>query len=195
MWLVSAGGVGCAARMTKRSIGDKHVPLMGVTAAFVFAAQMVNFPVAGGTSGHFMGAALAAILLGPWCGLLVMSSVLAVQCLMFSDGGLTALGANVFNMGIVGSFGGYSLAALAGRFFGGPAGRFAAFSGAWASIVLAACACALELAFSGAAALKVVLPAMAGVHAVIGVGEGVVTVLVLESVARLRPDLLRLKRV
>jgi cobalt/nickel transport system permease protein len=80
---------------------------MGVTAAFVFAAQMLNFPVAGGTSGHFLGAVFSSVLLGPWAGLIIMTLVLVVQCLGFADGGLTALGSNIFNMGVVGALGGY----------------------------------------------------------------------------------------
>ena len=90
-------------RQTKEDIGKTHPPL-GVMAAFVFAAQMFNFPVGGGTSGHFMGATLIAILLGPWASVLIMTTVLTVQCLIFQDGGLTALGANIFNMGVVGGF-------------------------------------------------------------------------------------------
>ena len=96
------GAVGYALRRAEVDLDDRRVPLLGVTAAFVFAAQMLNFPVAGGTSGHFLGAALAAILLGPWLAGLVLAVVLAVQAFMFADGGITALGANVLNMGVIG---------------------------------------------------------------------------------------------
>src|SRR5688572_26255752 len=100
-------------RRAEVELDDRRVPLLGVTAAFVFAAQMLNFPVAGGTSGHFLGAALAAILLGPWLASLVLAVVLVVQAFVFADGGLTALGANVFNMGVIGGVvvGGLMLAA------------------------------------------------------------------------------------
>ncbi len=107
-YAASAGGVGYAVREANRKLREKHVPLMGVLAAFIFAAQMLNFPVAGGTSGHLIGAALAAILLGPWAAVLIMACVLLAQSLIFQDGGLLALGANIFNMGIIASFSSYS---------------------------------------------------------------------------------------
>ena len=121
-YAVSAGGIGNAVRMANKKLGEKHVPLMGVLAAFIFAAQMLNFPVAGGTSGHLIGAALAAILLGPWAAVLLMSCVLIAQSLIFQDGGLLALGANIFNMGIIASFGGYYLYRLLTSLFGKSAG-------------------------------------------------------------------------
>ena len=101
-WLASAGSLGYAVRRVNRELNERQIPLMGVTAAFVFAAQMLNFTVAGGTSGHLLGGALAAILLGPWAGMLVLTSVLTVQALLFQDGGLLALGVNGFNMAVVG---------------------------------------------------------------------------------------------
>jgi cobalt/nickel transport system permease protein len=149
--VISAGGVGNALRITGKTLQEKQVPLMGVVGAFIFAAQMLNFPIAGGTSGHFMGAALAAILLGPWASVLIMSCVLIAQCLIFQDGGLLALGANILNMGIIGSFSSYYVYRLVtsllantrrSRLIGG-------FIGGWISIVLAAIACSLELALSG----------------------------------------------
>src|SRR3990167_7064200 len=101
MGCISTVFIGVAVRTANKKISEKHIPLLGVMAAFVFAAQMFNFPVGGGTSGHFMGTTLIAILLGPWASVLIMTTVLTVQCLVFQDGGLTALGANIFNMGIV----------------------------------------------------------------------------------------------
>ena len=100
--VVSAGGIGYSVKRANKKLGEAHVPLMGIMGAFIFAAQMLNFPVAGGTSGHLIGGALAAILLGPWAGTLIMACVLIVQCLVFQDGGITALGANIFNMGLCG---------------------------------------------------------------------------------------------
>jgi cobalt/nickel transport system permease protein len=194
---VSAGGIAGALRMTREKMGEKQVPLMGVLAAFIFAAQMLNFPVAGGTSGHFMGAALAAILLGPWAALLIMASVLIGQSLIFQDGGLLALGANIFNMGIVGSFAGYGayrlITAIAGN--GRRSVLGAGFAGSWLAIVLASVAAAVELAVSGASPIRVVLPAMAGVHAVIGVGEGLITTAVLGVVMATRADLITVRHV
>lgn len=193
--VISAGGVVNAVRVTGQKLKEKQVPLMGVLAAFIFAAQMLNFPIAGGTSGHFMGAALASILLGPWTGLLIMTSVLIAQCLIFQDGGLLALGANVLNMGLIGCFSSYYVYRLFLRFLGGNnKGRLiGGFAGAWIAILLASIACAIELSVSGASPFGVVLPAMAGVHALIGIVEGLVTVAVLSAVAATRADLLELK--
>ncbi len=196
-YVVSAGGVANAVRVANKKLGEKHVPLMGILAAFIFAAQMLNFPVAGGTSGHLIGAALVAILLGPWATVIIMSSVLLAQSLIFQDGGLLALGANIFNMGIVAGFGAYYLYRLTGSLVGdNRKGKLVSgFVAAWGSVFLASIACALELAVSGTSPLGVVLPAMAGVHALIGIGEGLITVAVLSMVLATRADLLRLKRI
>jgi len=196
-YVVSAGGVGYSIKEANRKLGEKHVPLMGVMGAFIFAAQMLNFPVMGGTSGHLIGAALAAILLGPWAGLLIMTCVLIVQALIFQDGGITALGANVFNMGLVACFVSYYLyravVSLVGENRTGT--LVGGFVGAWASVFVAAIACAIELAVSGRSPLGVALPAMAGVHALIGIGEGLITTVVLSFVMATRSDLLELQKV
>jgi len=191
LWVVSATAVGAAAKRAGGKLDDRAVPLLGVTAAFIFAAQMLNFPVGAGTSGHFSGGVLAAILLGPASGLLVMSTVLGIQCLVFQDGGLTALGANIFNMGLVGSVLGYLVyrgirATGAGR-------SVAAFVSAWLAVVCSASFCAVELGISGTVPLRPALVAMAGVHAIIGMVEGAITVMVLGFLERVRPDLLRLE--
>lgn len=190
--LALAGGI-FALRRVERGLSDRTVPLMGVGAAFVFAAQMVNFPVAGGTSGHLLGGALAAILLGPWAGALAIAVVFVVQALVFQDGGLTALGANIFNMGLVGTFGGYWLY-RAVRALLGDRGWFALAAAtavaSWTSVVVAAGLAGLELAWSGTVAQTVVIPAMLGVHALIGIGEAVLTVGVVGFLWRTRPDLL-----
>ncbi|MCS7286168.1 MAG: energy-coupling factor ABC transporter permease [Anaerolineae bacterium] len=196
-YVVSAGGVAYSLRRLAGKLGEKQVPMVGVMAAFIFAAQMLNFPVAGGTSGHLVGGALAAILLGPWTGLLVMACVLIVQTLIFQDGGITALGANILNMGIIAVFLGYfvyrlTLKLLKGRGFAEAVGGFVA---GWVSIFAAAVACALELAISGTSPLVVALPAMAGIHALIGVGEGLITALILGFVKATRPDLLALEKI
>src|SRR5215216_3226348 len=108
-WAITAITLSVAISRTNKSLGEKQVPLMGVMAAFIFAAQMINFPVAGGTSGHLLGGALAAIALGPWAAMLVMASVIGVQGLLFQDGGLVAMGANIFNMGLLTALMGYGL--------------------------------------------------------------------------------------
>jgi len=167
---------------------------MGVSAAFIFAAQMLNFTVAGGTSGHLLGGALAAILLGPWAGMLVITSVLTIQALLFQDGGLLALGANVFNMAIVGVLVAWAVYAAVKRVAGtrGWAVMVGAFAAAWLSVVVASIAAAAELAFSGASPWGIVFPAMGGVHVLIGIGEGLITVATLSFLRATRPDLLRL---
>ncbi|MBC8274893.1 MAG: cobalt transporter CbiM [Chloroflexi bacterium] len=193
---LAAGSVAYAVKATNKKMGEKQIPLMGVLAAFIFAAQMLNFPVAGGTSGHLIGAALAAILLGPWSGVLVMTCVLIVQSLVFQDGGLLALGANIFNMGIVPCFVGYYLYRGIASLF--PKRKLGVMVGsglaAWFTVVMASVACAVELAISGTVPLRVALPAMAGVHALIGIGEGLITAAVLALVLATRADLLELQK-
>jgi cobalt/nickel transport system permease protein len=167
------------------------VPLMGVMSAFIFAAQMLNFPVAGGTSGHLIGGVLAAVLLGPSGGALVITIVLVVQCLIFQDGGLTALGANVINMALVGSVFGYYVYRTV-RAGSADKGRVitAVAIASWLSVVAASAVCAVELALSGTVPLRVALPAMVSIHCLIGFGEAVITCLVVLHILRVRPDLI-----
>jgi cobalt/nickel transport system permease protein len=191
LWVITLLVVGYSLRKTNNQITEKHIPLMGVLAAFVFAAQMVNIPVAAGTSGHFLGGILVVIFLGPWAGAVIMTTIFIVQAVLFQDGGILAMGANIFNMGIIGTIVGYYLykgllKVLKTRFT-------SAAVAAWATIVLASTACAFELAISGTAPFKVVVPAMIGVHVVIGIIEAVVTVVILSAVLKTRPDLLTLE--
>ncbi len=185
--------VACAVsiRQARKTLDTKTVPLLGVTAAFIFSAQMINFPVAAGTSGHVLGAALAVALLGPWSGFLVMTVTLVLQALLFADGGITALGANLINMGLVG--GGVAWLVLhSARTMKLPV-RFLPLAGgvaAWLSLVIASATCAAILAFSGIVPAKLVFPAMIGVHAIIGIGEGIVTASALSLILAWRPDLL-----
>jgi len=189
---VSGLSVGLALRRLRAELEERLVPLVGMMTAFIFAAQMLNFPVAAGTSGHFMGASLAVIVLGPAAGLLAMTLVLGLQCFLFADGGVTALGANVFNMGVVGCVVTMFVMSAARRLLGESRVRLLAAGSvaAFLSIVLASAACAVELALSGTAALKVALPAMVGVHAIIGVGEAAITAAALELLMSARPDLI-----
>lgn len=195
MWAITAVVLAVAVRRTNRTMDERSVPLMGVMAAFIFAAQMFNFQVAGGTSGHLLGGVLAAILLGPWAGTLVMACVIAVQGLVFSDGGLVVMGANIFNMGIVGTLGGYAIYRGLCTVLGGedrariPASAIAA----WLAVVLAAIAMSLELIVSGTSPAEVVLPAMLGVHVFIGIGEALITAAALAFIAATRKDLLDLR--
>jgi cobalt/nickel transport system permease protein len=190
-FVVSAGACAYGVRRVNRSFGEREVPLMGVTAAFIFAAQMINFPVAGGTSGHFLGALFSSVLLGPWASLLIMTIVVVVQCLGFADGGLTAIGSNIFNMGVVGALGGYAVFFLLHTLFRkSRKGFFIALAiSSWFSIVMGASAAAVELAISGTSPLKVALPAMAGIHAIIGIGEAVITTTAVSLILKTRPDL------
>jgi len=180
-------------KKAKQEITDREIPLIGVTAAFIFAAQMINFPVAGGTSGHFLGAALAAILLGPWISFIIMALVLVLQCLGFADGGLTALGSNLLNMGLIGGIGVYYLFRLALALTSKTTRGFllASAIASWFSVVLASLACAVELALSGTSPAKIVIPAMLGFHILIGIGEALITTAILSAVLVARADLIR----
>jgi len=171
---ITIGG-GETAQLTK--YGREKIFKMATVGAFVFSAQMINFPVANGTSGHLLGGVLAGILLGPLEAMLVLSSVLVVQSLFFADGGLVALGANIFNMGVIGAIGGYYLYRIIKKYF--KQVFLAAFFAAWISVVLASAAASVELAISGTIPLNTVLPAMTKGHLLIGIGEGIITVLVL----------------
>ena len=195
MWVIAIVVIAISVRRVGDSFDERAIPLMGVTAAFIFAAQMINFPVVGGTSGHLLGAVLAAILLGPWAGTLVMTSVIAVQSLLFQDGGLLAMGANIVNMGLIGTIGGYAIYRALARLLGGEErGRLpAAAIAAWSAVMLGAAAASVELALSGTTTLAVVLPAMLGTHALIGVGEALITVGALALIRSARPDLLQLR--
>jgi cobalt/nickel transport system permease protein len=187
---LSAAGLAVAVRQVNRTLPRNKIPLMGLSAAFVFAAQMLNFPVAGGTSGHLLGGVLAGVLLGPGAAAIVLACVLTVQALLFNDGGLLALGANIFNMSLVGAVGGWAIYRVLAGWLPGLRGRVTAiFFAAWCSTFLAALVCAGELTFSGTLPAGVVFPAMAGVHALIGIGEGLITALVVLAIARVRPDL------
>lgn len=192
-WLVAVVVIAIALRQTRAQLGPRQVPLMGVLAAFIFAAQAINFPVAGGTSGHLLGGALAAIVLGPWAAVLVMTAVVGLQGLLFQDGGLLVMGWNIVNMGVITAFTG-SLAAAGFRRLLPDNDRLALILagaiGGWVSVELGALATALQLAVSGTSPLGVVVPAMAGVHALIGIGEALITVGALLALLQARPDVL-----
>lgn len=189
--VVAAGVLGYAVRRTGRTLEDRQIPLLGVTAAFVFAAQMLNFPVAGGTSGHFLGAALATVLLGPWLALIVLSVVVTGQALVFADGGLTAIGAEVIAMGVVGCGAAWLIVTVARRVAGPSPGVLlgATAVASWVGIMLAAATVSVLLAASGTIPLGTVLPAMLGVHALIGIGEALITTAAVAAVLAARPDL------
>jgi len=188
-WVLTIIFVGIAVRKTQGQFGERQVPLMGVMAAFIFAAQMINFPVAGGTSGHLLGGALAAIVLGPWAGILVMTTVVGVQALVFQDGGLLVMGANIFNMGLVTTLIGYGIyRGVQGRSYGTKLAVAGVAS--WLSVVAGALLTAIQLWLSGISTIRLVFPAMLGVHILIGVGEALITVAALTFILKTRPDML-----
>lgn len=188
---ISGGILAAALKGFKREKLQQRIPLIGMTAAFVFAAQMLNFPVAGGTSGHFTGGVFCAVILGPWTAFIAMSLVLVVQCLIFQDGGLTALGANIFNMGLIGSVGGFYLYLFFRLLIWGDRTRPVAYAlASWSSVMLASAFAALDLSLSGTIKLSVGLPAMLGAHSLIGIGEAVITTTALMVLWRVKREIM-----
>jgi cobalt/nickel transport system permease protein len=192
LWAISAIVVGYALRRANRDLGERQVPLMGVLAAAIFAGQMLNFSVTGGTSGHLLGAALATILLGPWAAILVLTTVVGVQALIFQDGGLLAMGGNLFNMAVIGVSVSYTVYSTIQKFAGKRRqGVFlGGFAAAWLSIVVASLAAAIELAASGTSPANIAIPAMGAIHMLIGIGEGLITLGALAFLQATRPDLI-----
>ena len=192
--VVAAGGFGVAVSRARRYLTDRLVPLAALVTAFVFAGQMVNFPVLPGMSGHLLGGVLAAVLVGPWAGYLVVSIVLIIQAFLFADGGLTALGLNIVNMALIGAVGGYLVYRLIFRLMGSRPDRVALAAGiaAFLSVPMAGLGFVVEFALGGTAeslSLGSILVAMVGTHLLIGVGEGVITFFVVGAVMKARPDL------
>lgn len=192
---ISIGYLIFAVRRLKSAFQERLIPIMGVLGAFIFAAQMLNLPVTGATSGHLMGGVLAAIIVGPLAGSFVLATVLIVQCLIFQDGGLTALGANIFNIAIIGTLGGYGIFALLKKYLVRKSESkirlYISYGvAAWSSVILSSVACAIELGISGIAPYKILLPAMVGVHMLIGILEAIITIFALAGIGRARPDLL-----
>lgn len=192
-WIITVVLLFVALKRVQAEYQEKAVPLMGVCAAFIFAAQMINFPIPGGTSGHLVGGTLAAILLGPWAGTLVVAVVFIVQAVLFQDGGLTVLGANILNMGLLGTFGGYYLYKVIrvtldrNRW---PAMAAATAIAAWVSVMAAAIMTGFQLALSGTVSLALGLGALIFWHFFIGIGEAIITVITVSFIWRSRPDLL-----
>ena len=191
--VVAVAGLGVCVAKTAKTMDDKQVPVAGLAAAFIFAVQMLNFPVASGTSGHLLGGVLAAVLVGPWAGALCVSVVLVVQALLFADGGLSALGLNTVNMALVGAWGGYLVFLALRKLTPRTRGAVVGCAGVAAALapVLAAIVFTVEYAIggNGAAAVATVAAAMIGVHVLIGIGEGIVTGLAIGAVMAVRPDI------
>lgn len=194
-WVVTLIVVGIAVNRSKDTLKDRQIPLMGIMAAFIFAAQMINFPVAGGTSGHLLGGALAAIVLGPWSGILVMTSVIALQGLLFQDGGLVVMGANIFNMGILTAMIGYGLFAIVARQQRKGVQVAVIGTASWLSVMASALMASVQIWLSGTSPARVVFPAMLSVHALIGLGEAFITVAAFSFIRQVRPDIIEGKQI
>ena len=192
-WVLAVLLIWVAIRHTEAQFGEKQAPLMGVVAAFIFAAQAINFPIAAGTSGHVLGGALAGILMGPWAGILIMTSVIVVQGLLFQDGGLLVMGWNILSMGVFSVLAGYAAYSGILRLFPkwGKAGTIAAFTAAWLSVEASAVATAVVLSVSGTFPLYLSLPSLTGVYALVGLGEGIVTAAALGLLLASRPEVLQ----
>lgn len=190
--LASGAALTVAARRTRAALAERQLPLLGAVTAFVFAAQMFNFPLAAGTSAHLLGGVLVAALAGPWVAMLVVFSVLLVQALLFQDGGLAALGANTLNLAVLGAGGGWLVFRYLLLLLGAsPRARLAAAAVAgWCSAVFTGVAVALELALSGAVATGTGVAVVGGAHLLVGVAEGAITAGVLSFAWRARPDFL-----
>ena len=181
-----------SAKWSKENLNEKYVPLLAVLAAGIFAIMSFNLPVPFGSSGHLLGAALVAIVFcSPYAAILVLAMVLIIQALLFGDGGITALGANIINMGVVGGFVGYygfkSLNKIIGKY---PS----IFVSSWAACFIAALVAALEISLSGTFPLDLGLLYMGGYHAMIGVIEGAIIVIIIKGIESVRPDLLAWNR-
>ncbi|BCJ85201.1 energy-coupling factor ABC transporter permease [Effusibacillus dendaii] len=181
--VISASGISLAIKKSKIGLDESKVPMIGITAAFLFAAQMVNFPIGGATSGHLNGAFLATVLFGPWISILLMTTVNFIQAIFFQDGGITALGANIFNMGIVTSLLAFVLYQPIRRMKDGYLKLTSTFLAAWAVVVISSVFVALELAVSGTVPLAPAIKSMAGWHSIIGIGEGIVSTILLHYLA------------
>lgn len=192
-WVIAIALIVVALNQVQAKYQERTVPIMGVCAAFIFAAQMINFPIPGGTSGHLLGGTLAGILLGPWAGALVVSVVFIVQAVIFQDGGITVLGANIVNMGLIGTFGGYYLYRAIRSAVDRDSWRGMAIAtavSAWTSVFVASILVAIQLALSGTIPLNVAISAMALWHLLIGIGEALITLVVVSFIWQTRPDLI-----
>ena len=189
--VVSAGGLAAAIYKVRSYFKGRVIALMGIICALIFALQMINFTIPGGTSGHLLGGALAAIILGPHAGAIVIAVVLIVQAFIFMDGGIVALGSNIFNMAIIGVYGSYLIYWLLGKISKSRVNFYISVAVAsWLSVVIASFFAAIELGISGTYAMGVTLKAMVGVHMIIGIGEAIITLAVIAFINKVRPDLI-----
>lgn len=196
-WAIAIIALAATMRVLNRKLDDRQITLMAVLAAGIFVAQMLNFPIGMGTTGHLLGAALATVMLGPFAGMMIISTILIIQALVFGDGGVTALGLNILNMAAIGCLAAWGVyRALRGR-----SEPTAVFAAAFASVLAAALACALELAISNAISggaygitWELAVPAMALYHTFIGIGEAIITSGIVLYISQVSPDMLGLPK-
>ncbi len=185
-YAVSAAVIPAAMGRAKKTMKDKNIPFMASMASFVFVAQMINFPIAGGTSGHLLGNVLLSYLFGPWVSTMIMTVVITLQALLFGDGGITALGANILNMAIVANAAGYLVMRLCDRLK--MSRNVTLFAASWFSVMLAALLASAEISFSGLISFKVAAASMLFWHGFIGIGEGLLTAVITSAILKARPD-------
>jgi len=197
-WVVALVAIAIAVMKVDRKIDDKTVPLMAVLAAGIFVAQMLNFPIFGGTTGHLLGAALAAVLVGPFAAVIIVTVILLIQCLAFGDGGLTALGLNLMNMAVIAPL----VAWLAYKPFAERNDKIGVLVAAWASVFAASIAATIELVGSfglsgGAYGIEaaIAVPSMLGYHAIIGIGEAIITGGIYLYLAKVAPEVIKTRKV
>ena len=197
-WIIAILMIGISTRRVNKNVDMRFIPLMSILAAGIFVAQMLNFPVGGGTTGHLVGATLAAIFLGPYVGIIIMTVILIIQCLLFGDGGITALGLNVFNMGIIGCLVGWNIYKIFPKKYKIPG----IFISSWLAVFVGAIACSLELSISfsmsgGEYGIKdtISIPTMLGFHAIIGIGEAIITTGVIKYVSQVSPEMLKMPKI
>lgn len=190
-WIISVCLIGYCLKKSTKLLKDKTVPLMGLMGAFIFSAQMLNFPIAFGTSAHLSGGVLSAILLGPYAGAIVMNVVLIAQCLFLQDGGITTLGANILNISIIGAIVGYKVYYIFRKIIKGRMGILIGTGiSSWLSVVVGAGSCAIQLSLSDTFPIKLVFPAMVGIYAISGLAEAIITCLIIDSILNIKPDLI-----
>ncbi|MCS7095999.1 MAG: energy-coupling factor ABC transporter permease [Candidatus Bathyarchaeota archaeon] len=194
MWIISIMFLAVAWRKAKSTYNQSLTPTLAVSSAFIFVAQMLNFPIAYGTSGHLVGGTFLAVVLGPYAAILSMTIVLLMQALFFADGGILAMGANIFNMAIIGGLSFFIFKLISGGNERGVKFYFGLSAASWLSVVLGALACGLEIGlspvFSSAGGVAVTVPAMLFWHALIGLGEAAITTTILTQLYRLKPTVL-----
>lgn len=189
-YLISGLNLSIAVKQLNKKFEEKNIPILGLLGAFIFTAQMINLPIAGGTSGHLTGGVLAMILAGPWAAVLVMSTILFIQAVIFMDGGITALGANILNMAVVQVFAGYFIFHRSKKIISSY--KIRTFLAAFLSIEISAVLASLELAFSQTILLNKVLPAMLGWHFLIGLLEGIITLLIIIYLRKTAPERIKI---